>query len=72
MYLIVNNSNVTTTNNSKEDSTKLYKTESFLEALFLLSVTHHHKKNHKDHKKVIHSIKKSKRFHNKAEQSTVR
>jgi len=72
MYLTVNKSNLTTTDSSKEDSAELYKIESFCEALFLLSVTHHHKKSYKDHEKVVYFIKKSKRLHNKAEQSTVR
>ncbi len=72
VYLTVNKSNITTTDSSKEDSVKFYKIESLLEALSLLSVTHHHKKNHRDHEKVIHSIKKSKKLYNKAEQSTVR
>jgi len=72
VYLTVNKSNITTINSSKEDSVKLYKIESSFEALSLLSVTHHHKKSHRDHEKVIYSVKKSKKLHNKAEQSTVR
>ncbi len=72
VYLAVNKSNITTIDSSKEDSVRLYKIESFFEALSLLSVTHHHKKSHKDHEKVIYFIKKSKKLHNKAEQSTVR
>ena len=72
VYLTVNKSNVTTINSSKEDSAELYKIESFFKALFLLSVTHHYKKNHRDHEKVIHFIKKSKKLHNKAKQSIVR
>jgi len=72
VYLTVNKSNVTTIESNKEDSVKLYKIESFLEAFFLLSVIHYHEKNHRDHERVIHFIKKSKRLYNKAEQSTVR
>jgi len=53
VYLTVNKSNITTTESSKEDSTRLYKIESFLEAFFLLSAIHHHKKSHKDHERVI-------------------
>jgi len=51
---------------------RLYKTESFLEAFFLLSTTHHHEKSYRDHERVIHFIKKNKRLYNKAEQSTVK
>jgi len=72
VYLTVNKSNITTIDSSKEDSAELYKIESFFKALFLLSVTHHYKKSHKDHEKVIYFIKKSKKLHNKAEQSTVK
>ena len=72
IYLIVNKSNVTTIKSSKEDSVRLYKTESFLEAFFLLSVINHHKKCHKDYERVVYFIKKSKRLHNKVRQSTVR
>ncbi len=72
VYLTVNKSNITTTDSDKEDSVKLYKIESFLKAFFLLSVTHHHKKSHRDHEKVVYFIKKNKKLHNKAEQSTVR
>jgi len=72
VYLTVNKSNVTTTESSKECSVRFYKIESFLEALLLLSVIHHYKKNHRGHERVVYSIKKSKRLHNKAEQSTVR
>ena len=72
MYLTVNKSNITTIDSNKEGSAELYKIESFLEAFFLLSVTHHHKMNHRDHEKVIHFIKKSKKLHYKAEQSIVR
>jgi len=72
MYLTVNKSNVTTTDSSKEDSIRLYKIESFFEALSLLDATHHYKKNHRDYERVIHFIKKSKSLYNKAEQSTVK
>jgi len=66
MYLTVNKSNVTTTESDKEDSVKLYKIESFFEALFLLNAIHHYKKSHRDHERVIYFIKKSKRLYNKA------
>jgi len=72
VYLAVNKNNITTIDSDKEDSAELYKIESFLKAFLLLSATHHHKKSHRDHEKVIYFIKKSKRLHNKAEQSTVR
>jgi len=72
VYLTVNKSNITTIDSSKEDSAELYKIKSFFKALFLLSAIHHHKKSHRDHEKVVYFIKKSKKLHNKAEQSTVR
>jgi len=72
VYLAVNKNNITIIDSNKEDSAELYKIESFLEAFLLLSATHHYKKSHKDHEKVIYFIKKNKRLHNKAEQSTVR
>jgi len=72
VYLTVNKSNITTIKSSKEDNVRLYKTESFLKALFLLSVIHHYKKSHRDYERIIYFIKKSKRLHNKARQSTVK
>lgn len=71
-YLTVNKDNITTTDSDEEDSVRAYKTESFLEACSLSSVIYHHKKCHKGHETVTHSIRESKKLHNKAEQSAVR
>ncbi len=71
-YLTVNKDNITTTDSSKEDSAEVYKIESSFEVCFLLSAIHYHKKCHRDHETVIHSIKKSKKLHNEVKQSAVR